>query len=419
MKSIEYIKRTKYSPADMLLLVAIVFQHFGELPIISITPNTLALFLIGAVALVKVLAQKQKLLIPYKLFLVIGYVALITFTHYFDSTAVKNFVLFIAFTVSFALYFLNEPDKEKIFSILYFGASILAIYGMIQEFSYILGIPYIYDPTNFGFVVFYISKLSGPFICMYSLYSEPSHLAGILCVGILLGVITDKEKKHYAFTNSVLTVLIIIGAVLTGSATVYVGLFLVAIAVIVNLKLPARYKLFIILGGIAAVSVFFLAFPRIYHSVVEYRLLGLINEFYIVGNWTTFAIISNLRAAIAKFQDGNIFGTGFDSNGYYYYDYVDKIYGSSTKYMNAGDAASLFTRVFSEFGIVGLIAMLAFLIHRTYRGLKTSNWHILIMVTLFVVQGLRNGSYLDTMFVVPLIALLYYKGLEDTQNEQK
>ena len=70
---------------------------------------------------------------------------------------------------------------------------------------------------------------------------------------------------------------------------------------------------------------------------------------------SALALVSNLNIAIEKMKDGYIFGTGFDSHQMYYDKYIAEIYGRIIMAVNKEDCASLYIRIFSEFGIIGFL----------------------------------------------------------------
>jgi hypothetical protein len=408
---ISAIKDLKFNFIDVLLLLTIVLQDAGTFGVLPLNAFQMLVLLMAVLLVVKFIKRADKSLVPYKVFILLFYMGIITVIHYFDFEAVKSFGYFSIQFVTLALYFLLEDNKEKILAVIYFAAAILAIYGFIQEFGYIIKVPQLYDPTLYGFYRFYATEIGGGLIAMYSLYAEPAHLAAIFCAGIMIGLYRkDAESKALAFTNPVVTVIIAVAGVLAYSATMYLGLVITLIYILLSPKIEKKKKIIILVCSLAAVVIAGLVFKNLVQKIIVSRFLGLITEFYIIGNGTTFAICSNLRVAIAKMMEGKVFGTGFDSNRYYYYDYVDRIYGVSGTYLNAEDAASVFTRIFSEFGIVGLAATVIYLLQKLVKSIKESDSLLLMMTLLFVIQGVRDGSYANIMLMLPFIFMFDPKG---------
>jgi hypothetical protein len=187
-----------------------------------------------------------------------------------------------------------------------------------------------------------------------------------------------------------------------------VGLVVTLITWLLISDIGRKYKAYAVAGFVGLFGAVFIIFRDIFYSIVVYRIAGLISEYNIVGNGTTFAIISNFRVALLKMKELGIFGTGMDSNRIWYYDYVDRIYGADAIYMNADDAASVFTRVFSEFGIIDLILLAALIVYMIIKGVKNKDKFLMIMVALFIIEGMRDGTYVNVVLSIPFA---YFIGL--------
>lgn len=91
-----------------------------------------------------------------------------------------------------------------------------------------------------------------------------------------------------------------------------------------------------------------------------YSVIGRLSQFKTLqtdtGNdLSALAITSNFQVSVEKMKDGYWLGTGLDSHRLYYDRYIDRLYLFLYMRLNSEDAASLYIRVFSEFGIVGLV----------------------------------------------------------------
>ncbi|WP_155242046.1 O-antigen ligase family protein [Butyrivibrio fibrisolvens] len=351
----------------------------------------------------------KKLVIPYRVLVLIAYVVFITLINIHDFESIKSVGYYGIHMVAIALYLMYTDNRAKLCKVLYYSASILTIYGILQEFGYILGISAIYDPTVWGFYRFIPIPLFQGTIRIWSLYSEPAHLAGILCIGILIGLLGIEDKSHeFDFTNKIITFLMFVVIMAGVSATAYVGLVVTLITWLLISDIGRKYKAYAVAGFVGLFGAVFIIFRDIFYSIVVYRIAGLISEYNIVGNGTTFAIISNFRVALLKMKELGIFGTGMDSNRIWYYDYVDRIYGADAIYMNADDAASVFTRVFSEFGIIGFILLAALIVYMIIKGVKNKDKFLMIMVALFIIEGMRDGTYVNVVLSIPFA---YFIGL--------
>ncbi|WP_022772776.1 O-antigen ligase family protein [Butyrivibrio sp. AE2015] len=416
MKMIQKIKQIDLNILDILLFLSLLLQDVGTWGFLPLNAFQILILLMGLVMGVQIILGKKKIVVPYKVLIILAYMGLITALHYFDFEAVKYFgYTCISFCV-LALYYLYEDNKEKILGIIYVVAAVLAIYGLLQEAGYMLNMPFLYFPSKLGWHRFYETEIGGGFIALYSFYGEPAHLASVFCAGILLGTHRDKEThKGYAFANPVVTALIFIATLLTGSATVYLGLLITVVAVLLNLNIANKYKIGLFTSFAVVIIAAFIVLDDLYQKIIVDRFLGLAKEYYIVGNATVYAIISNLRVAIAKMMQGHIFGTGFDSHRYSYPQMVDQMYGAGAPYINGEDAASIFTRVFSDFGIAGLLITIVYLMKKLVDGVKANDYILITMTIVFVIQGIRDGSYTNIMLMMPFVFMLYSEHITGSQ----
>lgn len=117
-------------------------------------------------------------------------------------------------------------------------------------------------------------------------------------------------------------------------------------------------------------------------------------------------------------KDGYILGTGLYSHEIYYYDYIYILYRDIQWFMNSQDAASLFIRIFSEFGIFGLIIFLGFLIKIFVKSLKY-NIDICFFAVLLLVEGMRIGHYSIVLIMLPITILILNNKFMNTNIEDK
>ena len=133
-------------------------------------------------------------------------------------------------------------------------------------------------------------------------------------------------------------------------------------------------------------------------------------------NETTFALKSNYLIAKNKIEDGYIFGTGIFTHEFYYYKYIDVIYKSHyQKYLNYSDAASIFIRLLSEFGILGIFAyiLMIFYVIKCY---KKKDYINMFYMMLFISQGMRLGDYTWLFNCLPIVII--FSKLSNDVNEK-
>lgn len=116
------------------------------------------------------------------------------------------------------------------------------------------------------------------------------------------------------------------------------------------------------------------------------------------ANVSTYSLLKNFR--IACMADNRITGTGIGTHGYSH----DKYYHSTFYFadINKWDAYSLFTRLFSELGIVGICLFFYFLV-KCHNRQSLVNMSILFY---FIYALLRGGHY--TIFGLQFFIMLYY-----------
>ena len=189
-----------------------------------------------------------------------------------------------------------------------------------------------------------------------SLLTEPAHYAIVVIPACYYFL---KTKKYYSF------LFVFISLILSESSIAYVGCALMFTLPYLTIN---RLKY-----AVAIVPFVALVLYAVYDNNEKvkmrfddtYESLKVVNtgKFKERTNLSTYALLSNFYIAKSNFID-HPFGTGIGSH---YYMYTNEYY----KYMrtpsyiktikldkiNSKDAASLFIRLFSEFGVFGIIAV--------------------------------------------------------------
>ena len=144
----------------------------------------------------------------------------------------------------------------------------------------------------------------------------------------------------------------------------------------------------------------------------SYQMLGNLSydDLAMAGDLSTFAIYSNLW--VAQEAPCRIVGTGLGTHEYSY----EKIYrntGSNWYGINKTDAYSLYTRIFSEFGYVGLLLGALFL----YRYHNFKDPKNVALLFYFISLLIRGGFYF--MYGVIFFFYLYYYTSERNKKVMK
>ncbi len=370
----------------------------------------LNLFQYGIIALGLVLVGYQifinkRLQISWKIVAISIYVLFVTF--YFVSGLHSIFSVGYFGAQLMVLYWFIQfvDDHKKILQIIFWAAFILAVIAIIQELAYFAHIPAIYDTETMGISGDMWYESNGT-IRPCSLCSEPAHMAPYFAPAIVIGL----EAKKLGIQQIKLwqTVTIVVATLLTQSVVVWVS---VAAMVVYYLII---YKRNIKVGVIAlavvilffAVIVAFNIFPPMTGKIIN--MLTWKSD-YNGGEGSSFAVISNINIAISKNLDGYVFGTGYDSHKLYYYDYIHRV-SNTTTYVNVDEAASMYGRVLSEFGIVGFVALFGYAVHRLIIAIRENDFMCQIMITAFLVYGLRRGQYLQLIAMLPFVYYMFIDG---------
>ena len=324
------------------------------------------------------------------------------------------------------LFDTKEELLRSLMNVLYVTSIILSVFGIIQLLAYSIGLDFLYNFSYLGFVDNYAKYL--PYSRITSLYSEPAHLCMIFGPGIFANLCKMVNSKKMKYFISLL--LIIIATIISYSIITYISVVLFVILFI-------YYNRFVLKKTIIKISVKKVVYTLliiivpifIMSSIVFYNgdnegintIKNKINDFknglvYSDNkNLTSHAILSNYHIAYYKFKEGKYLGTGLFSHHSSYEYYMNILYSRKYVEVNSVDAASVFIRVFSELGIVGLILFVLLIFKSIFYGFKNKNIFILFIVLLLIVQGMRLGNYTFPLFILPLLCLL----LNNTGGKKK
>lgn len=283
--------------------------------------------------------------------------------------------------------------------------------GVFQVFSFLIGFDFGYD-YSWIFNKWGVIKGGVVGIRVNSILAEPSQLGIVLAIPLYVSVKNIFSKSNFIFTK-MQSILVILVVVLTTSSIAYLGL-LISILLCTN-TFRLRY---LVIGLLITVAGFFVA----YNNVTEFRLradsakgLWFENNFSIDNtNNSSFVLYNNLHVATENLKKHPFFGTGLGSHEIAYKNFtLTKNLLNYNFDFNVKDGNSLFIRLCTETGLIGLFSVL-FL---TFKGfiLKIDaenndlNTKYIISQSIFVLLILtfiRQGNYM--LNGLPLIFLIYY-----------
>lgn len=405
-------KKGKWQIEDYLLLFSILLQDAGTFGFLPINIYQIIMLLLLFVMVIKNRRTDGFFKIPKILLWLILYVVIITLINYFDYDSIKSIAYFSLHMISLYFYVRYIDDKKKILIILYIASFILSILGLIQYFGYITNIRWLYDISLYGFRSTNIVMGNG-MVRLHSIYSEPAHLSALLSCSLYIGL-TQKDKT----IKKSRTILIVLFSLITRSVLVYFSMAVFVLLYIFQNKKKTIKKeksnkkvIFVAIIGLLGIILSF------YTGNLNFMLEKVYTLYHPQANNTShltgFAIVSNIKISLAKLEDWNIIGTGMDSHRLSYYKYINQLYKTNIRYkLNVDDAASLFTRVFSEFGLIGIIVMLVFVLKKLLYYFKNNNKEMIFFMILFILSALRSGNY-----TIILTSLSFMVILIDTEKK--
>ncbi len=395
----------KLESIDILVILGIVLQGAGTFGFLPLNIAQLIILLCGVLLIIP--WNRSKVKINKIEIILLLYMAIITFVGKFDFECVKGFVFFSIQLIILGVYYRSNRDLKKICYIVYLAALILAIYGLVQEVGYILNISALYDISLYGFTKNGEYITSFGMIRVMSLYAEPSELSTIFSAGFLIGITGVNNK--YVFCTRRKNAIILLSAFLTASFVVYVSMLVVIVYYIAVYQKHLLKKLVWVVGGLVALALVISFVPGITEIITEKVISLKSGSSTQTKDLSAFALYSNIKVAFEKLKDGYIFGTGYDTHRLYYFKYIDSLYLSVVMYANVDEASSLYTRIFSEFGIVGLGGYLYFIISRFHDYTKRKNFLLQIFVIVLFISGIRNGHYTDILKMLSFSIVLNNK----------
>jgi len=321
------------------------------------------------------------------------------------------FKIFIGMILSITFYYYvilhYDYDVEKMFSLYLKWAYWTAIIGIVQYLSYQIHFSPGYD---YGWILNKTTGVTGGRIC--SIYGEPSQLAIMISPAVFVAVVNLIRKQQYGYKNYQ-NYIILITFYIAKSSTGYIGAFFAIVIIGLNIGYISYLVMFIVIGVMGAFGA--------YNSIdeVKSRTDAAINlwvhqDFSIENvNTSSFVQYNNAYVAFENLKEHPLFGSGLGSHPVAYEKYtLTKTDRVSLKIFNnnTADANSIFLRLMSETGLIGILFMLA-IVFKCFVGSSgvagTNLWIISgALLTLIFLYLLRQGNYFYNGF--PFFVWLYY-----------
>ena len=295
----------------------------------------------------------------------------VSFMNHSYLLLLKQFIpIVVVYTASYA--FFKKVDLVKIFEIYVKISIIVCCLGLLQFILQICG---------FSIYVAATGRIN-------SIIPEPSHLAIVI-----IPAFCYMYSREGIFNIKTLIVLAtIIG---TFSATAYLTLFI--FFAIKNFN-PCTFKFYVILiflGGLSVLS--YLISDEVKYridDVVAYSKSGSLEK----ANATTFSAFSNLKVAAFSLNNNPFLGSGLGNHEEAYLEYFEGANsGILRRYgLNMQSGHSLFIRVLSETGVVGMVLVLFFFYKFRITG-ENNIYSIISLASLmyFIGRIFKLGGYFD------------------------
>lgn len=335
-----------------------------------------------------------------------------------NTTFIYFFKQIIGISTAYLLYknLLNNENTVDIIKVYLNFVIIFCLIGMFQEIAFIFKIKPLYDLTWLNKAQI-VSPTTFGLLRMESIMNEPAHFATAIICATYISIYNILNHKYTDFSK-LKSIFVILCTILTFSSVAYIGIFISILLCVKNKKK--------ILSKILIIILIIPMFEIIYNTVDVFKVRVDDTFQSVMGgsiedkNLSTYALLSNYRVAKVSVTKTLGFGSGLGSHEENYDKYIDSLVDTSKIHirLNSKDANSLFLRVLSELGILGLMVVLWFIVrfkvndNGSYEG-KISD----AILVLFILRLLRQGHYFcDGFWFYIILYMKLYKQYLKNQN---
>lgn len=316
---------------------------------------------------------------------------------------------YIAYSIILANY-----TVERIFGMYFRYATFISAIGVIEELIGVLNLDRLTKVPGLFIYTQYDYRVLG-FVKLASLCREPSFLVYLLAPAMFL-VICELFGDEFLDSKIRLTKIekttIVVAYICTFSALAYLGILLMLILI--------WYKKGFSIKKIAIPLLSMLFVVTIYINVPDVRMriddtLFLMNNKVTdtTANLSTYALLSNTEVAISSLKHSLGLGTGLGSYPLMYDKFATMKWGGEIIGLNREDANSFILRVIAEFGFLGILLILLFIIRYIPKSNKYIGYSFSIL-SMLLLLGLRQGNYTHAGSV--FFVLLYKKIYLESRN---
>jgi len=326
-------------------------------------------------------------ILPYLFILFIHALVITTYINYSILKTIQQLFLFIGYLGCYSIIFsFFQYDTNRLFEKYLKVAYAISLIGISQFVVFL-----IFGVKNLFILPYSASEILPGVIRVSSIVKEPGNLAGLLIPSLVFFLFSEKQKKN---TYKITHFLVILSCfILTFSNA---GFFIFGLSLIFYLITRWRKRIKSIVVSILLISSVLLISNKGHIVSITTRIWNTINNTYdgltnirpeIYENMgiSSYALLSNLYVALNS--PSRIMGTGLgthEQNYYARYQSSFKEYGQ-----NAQDGYSLLIRIFSEFGIIGILILFVFI----YRNININNAINIAILFLILQLLIRGGHY--------------------------
>ncbi|MDQ6481885.1 hypothetical protein [Dyadobacter sp. LHD-138] len=332
--------------------------------------------------------------------------------------------IYLSITIFYCFYFYIIKSKDFDLAYLfrlYFKASLVtAFIGFVQFFSYLVRFKPGYNLSWLGLRVIAPGELGGNLLYpIHSITSEPAAFSLLLAPAVYMSLFSFTKKELPFPISKSQAILIISSFILTQSSTGFFALFIALI--LINFHRINFSRVLIASVTLSAV------FITLYSVSIKFKdrldssiglLTGEIIADAIEGGDTNGSslILFNHFIIAKKNASDHPFGTGLGSHHVAFYKYNTLKawftgFGPDATVLNINDANSLFSRILSETGYVGIFLTILFIMKYFIRSgppyLVMINHSCLVAIFTAL---LRQGHYF--ILGLPFFILCYYYSAE-------
>jgi hypothetical protein len=263
-----------------------------------------------------------------------------------------------------------------------------------------------------------------------ALFCEPSNFGTSIAPGFFLSLYA-LMKRDYSLLSRTHAIFIIIAYICTFSSLAYLGIFFTIVLLAINFGL-VRYV-------IIAVPVSIFLFTIAYNNVKEFRVrvdgmqalfidnildrnvpqkenygakVQRIRRILTRVHGSSFVLYNNFYIAKENFKQNPLFGSGLGSHEFAFEKYnLNYLLGDIYRF-NTADANSMFLRILSETGLMGVIFVFLYIfkfyVSKNLLSPEDDQYWVIsnALLVLILIQLIRQGNYTFSGFF--FYAWLYY-----------